>query len=236
MAKEIKKKNTKKNAELKEDKSIDAGLDKNKDKSDFQFYVVIGIILLIAASMIIGPTLYKKIFNKFEYAGVKFEKIKDQSGIVFYYGVFPINYTGKIYSYYNIYFRIDPRKNKAKLNTDLSLSKNVLVSLSENTKDCKDLQLGQITLGMFVGAFPFVKNATGGVYGEDYASSSSLPHISCANASPDDTVILVRNSEENSIEQLEDNCFAFNIGNCNYIETVEKFIIGAIAQINEVEI
>ena len=126
---------------------------KPMDKSDVQFFWLVAIITLLIISIIVTPVIYKKFFLTFEYGGVQFEQIKSGK-MVFYHGVFPINYLGKTYSYHNVYFYTDPRKNNVSINTDFSLSKNVYVSLSKEIQSCEDIQLGQVTLGSFLNAFP----------------------------------------------------------------------------------
>lgn len=208
---------------------------KTMDKSDVQFFWLVAIITLLIISIIVTPIIYRKFFATFEYGGVQFEKIKSGK-MVFYHGVFPINYLGKTYSYHNVYFYTDPRKNNVSINTDFSLSKNVYVSLSKEIQSCEDIQLGQVTLGSFLNAFPFVKNVTGAISEKQYAKETSIPYITCANVTANTVVIMVNNSDIESIDKISENCYSFNIGNCNYMPVVERFIIGSMAQINEVEI
>jgi len=205
------------------------------DKSDVQFFWVVAIITLLIITIIVTPIIYKKFFTTFEYGGVQFEKIKSGQ-TTFYHGVFPINYLGKTYSYHNVYFYTDPRKNNVALNTNVSLSKIIYVSLSKDMQSCSDIQLGQVTLGSFLNAFPFVNNVTGAISEEDYANANNLPYASCQNATKNTTVIMVNNSQAESIEKISENCYSFNIGDCNYMPVVERFIIGSMAQINEVKI
>lgn len=216
---------------------------KSMDKSDAQFFWVVVIITLLTISIIVSPIIYKKFFLKFEYGGVQFEQIKSGK-MVFYHGVFPINYLGKTYSYHNVYFYTDPRKNNVSINTPLKITtigvknsyKNIYVSLSEEIQSCEDIQLGQIPLGSFLNVFPFIKNVTGAISEETYARENNLPYVTCKNATANTIVIMVNNSNIESIEKISENCYSFNIGNCNYMPVVERFIIGSMAQINEVKI
>jgi hypothetical protein len=199
-----------------------------------QFFWLVGIIIVLIVGFVFVPVLYHQIFEKFEYGGVKFEKIREGQ-LTFYHGQFPIIYKETFYAVYNIYLRHYPRENKIPLNTNLSLSKKISISLNEGVTICEDVVLGQMELGKFFGAFPFVnKNITTGFYNASTAKENGLTSITCKNATKDHTVLVIQKSETPSIELGDkENCFVLNIGNCEYLETVERYIIGAMAQINE---
>jgi len=198
-----------------------------------QFFWTVGIILAIVLAFVLVPVLYHQIFEKFEYAGVKFEKIK-YGDLTFYHGKFPIIYQGNFSAVYNLFLRTDPRKNDIPLNTTLSLSKNVRVALNDNVHLCEDMILGQSELGKFIPAFPFVKNLTTGLVNKTFAQEIGVEHIDCSKATKDNTVLIIQLSETPSIQLGEkENCYILNVGDCKYLETVERYIVGAMAQINE---
>jgi hypothetical protein len=197
-----------------------------------QFFWLVGIIVTVILGFIFIPILYHQIFEKFEYGGVPFEKIKEGK-LTFYHGQFPIIYKGEFSAVYNVYMRNDPRKNMIPINTNLSLSKNVAVSLNDEVHLCSDMILGQSEIGKFISAFPFVKNISSGVVNATVAKENNFSQFTCENASIDTTVIIIQKSEKPSIELGENNnCYLINIGECQYLETVERFIISAMAQIN----
>ncbi len=198
-----------------------------------QFFWLVGIVIAIILGFVLLPVLYHQIFEKFEYGGVKFEKIKDGQ-LTFYHGQFPVIYKGTFYAVYNVYLRTDPRKNEIPLNTNLSLSKRVSISLNEGASGCEDVMVAQTELGKFLGAFPFVnKNITTGFYNASTAIEYNLAHITCKNASKDNTVLIIQKSETPSIESGDtENCYILNIGECKYLETVERYVVGAMAQVN----
>jgi hypothetical protein len=197
-----------------------------------QFFWLVSIIIIITLGFVFIPVLYHQIFEKFEYAGVKFEKIKEGQ-LTFYHGQFPIIYKGNFSAVYNVYLRNDPRENNIPINTNLSLSQKVSISLNDNVNLCEDMMLGQSELGKFVSAFPFVKNVTAGVNNVSVAKEYNVPQITCKDASKDNTVLVVQMSELPSIESGDkDNCYLINIGQCQYLESTERYVIGAMAQIN----
>jgi hypothetical protein len=203
----------------------------SKDKQVFWFFL---IIILFMASIVLAPYIYHQIFNKFEYQGVAFEKIKDKQ-LVFYHGVFPIIVQGKLYHQYNMYFRTDPRDNNIPFNANMSLSKNVSISYEEEAYICKSAILGQSLLGQFFYAFPWVKKVNTALIDPELAISENISYVTCANATLDHTVFIFQTSENASIEEGDkENCYIINVGNCHNVEAAEKLVMGTIAQINEV--
>ena len=198
-----------------------------------QFLWLVGFIILLIITFVFVPILYHQIFEKFEYGGVKFEKIKTGK-LEFYHGEVTnwITYSDGRNASYNLYFRTDPRKNNISLNTNFILSPTVRISLNEGVNLCEDMVLAQSAIGQFISSFPFVKNLSGGVYNNTIAKELNLTHITCKNASADNTVIIIQKSESPSIELGDSgNCYVLNIGKCQYLETVERYIMGAVAQI-----
>lgn len=197
-----------------------------------QFLWLVSIIIIIILGFVFIPVLYHQIFEKFEYGGVKFEKIKEGQ-LTFYHGQFPIIYKGNFSAVYNLYLRNDPRNNNISINTNLSLSPKVSISLNDNVHLCEDMMLGQAELGKFISAFPFVKNITAGVYNASVAKEYNVSQITCKNASKDNTVLIIQMSETPSIDLGSvDNCYLINIGKCQYLEAAERYVVGAMAQIN----
>jgi hypothetical protein len=182
------------------------------------------------------PIIYHQIFNKFEYGGVKFEK--EMIGkTTFYHGQFPIVYKGNLSALYNVYLRTDPRKNDIPINTNFTLSQKVYVSLSEEATYCNTTTLGQSEFGKFIPTFPWVKSLEPAMLDAQSANLSGRKQITCANATKDKTVIVVQKSDFPSIESGEKaNCYVLNIGNCEYLKTVERYVVGSMAQINGVKI
>lgn len=207
--------------------------DPNK-KIERQFFWVVGIFVALTLSFIFVPMAYHSLVNKFEYGGVNFEKMYFGE-IKMYHGVFPMVYKGELKSLHNVYFRNDPRKNNIPMNTNISLSKRIYVSPDKDAILCESATLGQVTLGGFFGALPFVQNVSTSAYDDESAELYGRPKLTCENAtSGDTTVLIVKMSDKPSIEAGDnDNCFVLNIGDCKYLETTERFIMGLMAQINE---
>ena len=99
---------------------------KKKTTAEKQFFALAILIVALTLIIIFVPQIYHNFFEKFEYGGVGFEKIR-VGKIDFYHGIFPVNYFGERIVNYNIYLRNDPRKNNIPINTQFSLSKNVTI-------------------------------------------------------------------------------------------------------------
>jgi hypothetical protein len=207
---------------------------KNKEKNllDRQAFLVFATIIFFLVGLIATPYLYHQFFEKFNYAGISFEKIKNKN-IVFYHGVFPI----KVYAYHNLYFRNDPRINKIPINTNFTLSRNVSISIEPEATSCTDAILGQSLIGQFFNSFPWVKKVEVATNDLDFSKLQNWSYVTCNNASKDHTVFIVENSEKPSIEKGNtDNCYTLNVGKCEYLKTMERLAIGIVAQVNGKEI
>jgi hypothetical protein len=221
MTKKIKK------SKQKNKRSFNIQLDE-KEKTLIWMFVWVAIVFVI----VIGGYFASVQMKKFTYAGIQFNKEK-YGDLNLFHGRFPVIYQGKLYSYYNFYLRTDPRTNNISVNTEIILSKNVSVSLEKNASKCLTVMGAQMEFGKFVGVFPWVEQVNSGVFDKDIANATDLTRITCDDASFDQSVYIVRASETASIEAGEKpNCFYLNVGNCQNIETVERFIVASIAQIN----
>ncbi len=209
---------------------------KPKEKQISQFFWVAAFIVVLTLSIIFVPIIYHQIFGKFEYGGVNFEKTKTGS-IIFYHGQFPIIYKGNLSAIYNSYFRTDPRENNISIDTTLGLSKNVIISLEPGVESCQSMTLANPQLAMFVHAFPFVKNISSSTNNKTIAKELNISFADCSNASIDSTVLIIRKSDIPSIAAgNKSGCYFLNVGDCQYLETVERYIMGAMAQINNVSL
>lgn len=197
--------------------------------------IVFFMIMLISLGGLIAGYLYVQQQNKFRYAGVDFQKGKE-GDIVFYHGRFPINYKGQTLKIFNLYLRKDPRKNDVPINTNVSLSKKIVITFEPGLEKCNLAIIGQTTMAQFVSSFPWINESTGAVTDLEYAIENKIPFADCSNASSDKTIILAKKSEKSSIDKSGENCYILNVADCNYLGVSERFVIGMIAQINEKKI
>jgi len=212
-------------------------IQKERDPSQKQFAWLVIFFVVVILLAIVGPTVYHRLFNVFDYGGVRFEKTKFSNTLYFYHGVFPVIYKGNLTGYYNAYFRTDPRKNNISIETETSLSRSVIVSLSPGVEKCESMPLGQQLISQFISSFTFVKNLSGGLADPAMAKELNVSFVNCKNSSIDKTVFIIQTSEVPSVAKGNGtNCYLLNIGDCQYLETIERYVMSAMAQINNVSV
>ena len=196
---------------------------KKIEASDRQFFWLVILIVSLIVLLIVVPIAYKRLVNTFEYGGVKFEKIK-QGQIIFYHGISPnwVVYSDGTSTEYNFYFRTDPRKNNISINTSFSLTENVIISLEPGVELCQHVALANPQLANFISSFPFVTNLSSGVNDRKIAEELNRTFADCSSTTASTTVLIIQKSETPSIEfGNRKGCFILNVGDCEYLETIE---------------
>jgi hypothetical protein len=76
------------------------------------------------------------------------------------------------------------------------------------------------------------RTSEGAVTNQMIAQEQNISFANCDHANKRQNVIIVRSSNIPSIIQSDENpsCYYLNTGNCQQIETVEKFILAVVAQ------
>lgn len=224
----MKKKNTKKTKKRSGKKGI-------VSKENRQLITVLAVIVAIFV-LFLGTYYYIDSLQNFSYGGVAFQKI-NQGDLELFYGRFPIVYQSELVAFYNFYLRNNPKTNDIPFNAEISLSSKPLVSLDPEAGSCQTATMGQVELGKFLRAFPWVEEVKSGVTDQSTASELGVSYITCRSASEDQTVFIIQKSETPSIEYgSQVGCYVLNVGECRNIETVERFIVGTMAQVNGVEL
>jgi len=202
---------------------------KLKDKENKQLMWTFVIIAIVFAGFLISYLFVAYYVNTFNFAGVRWEKI-NQGGITFYHSRFSPSEN----FVYNAYFRTDPRKNNISINTKLRFYQNVIISLNPNAEECGGANvMGNKMLGEFLTSFGF--KVSGAVSDEQKAEELNLSFADCSSSAIGKNVILVQKSEEPSIERdsKEDSCYIINVGDCENVRAVERFIAGVLLQIEQ---
>ena len=138
---------------------------------------------------------------------------------------------------YNVYFRNDPRENNISVLAPISFSKNITIAIQPEAGECGSAVMGQIELAKFLKAFPWVKTINSAVANRTVANELNLTYSSCEYASQDHTVIVIRKSNETYIDNgILETCYIIGVGDCKNIETVERFIMATMAQVNNATI
>lgn len=225
-----KKKKLKKSEKDSDFKILKEDFTEKEKKENKQLVIIFSFLLVFLASVVI-TFIYIQQQNNFSYAGLEFRKEKDGQ-ITWYHARFPIIYKEELKNIHNIYLRNNPKKNKIPINTDFKLSREVIITFEPNLTKCDNAIVAQMTLGMFVGAFPWVKNVSGAVTDKETAEREKIVYADCSNATQDLTIIKAKISEKASIEKESENCYVLNVANCDYLKVAERYIIGVVAQIN----
>lgn len=208
-----------------------------ESKEDVQlFWILFVIVVIVVAFLVVW--FYMQSLKTFNYAGIQWRDKDDFCLREYYHGRFPIVFDGVVKNYYNFCTRTDPRKNDIPINTKIYLSpKSIVISLEPEAGNCDKATIGQIELGKFIGAFG-VSKVISAVNDQRVASAMGVPYVTCSSASAEQTVIIVQKSESPLIEKEigNDNCYVVNVGECENVKTMERLIVGIIAQLNNVEL
>lgn len=207
---------------------------KKENRQLIWFFIIISIVFVV----FIGIYFYIQSLKTFEFAGVKFDKIKEGQ-LMIYHARFPVFYNANNV-FYNLYLRNDPRKNNASIDENMNLKfyPEVIISHSFEAANCGgDGAIAAGNLAMFLKQAGGRDNITGALSDKSPAEELNLSFANCSNAK-NRTVILIQKSDKLSIEQNEEykNCYIINAGNCENIKAVERFILAIIAKANNVEI
>lgn len=198
--------------------------DSNKKQNKQLIAVLVGIAVVFIIIFAVWAIVQSS--KKFNYEGIKFEKIL--------YDKLPLYYT-KIAVYradgerinYNLYLRNDPRMNDVSVDGNIKFRKGLIyVTIDKDVGNCQKSNLALVNLGSFLAGMGF--KATGATSDLSLANETGYPWVNCEN-SINNTVISIENSTEEGIEQKGD-CYILKIKDCDMINVAEKFIVETIRQ------
>ncbi len=214
----------------KEDSEGRAGLEKQEKQLRKILIIMAAVLFLVFAFY----TLSIKLKN-FEYAGLQFEKIKQNGKVIYYVAKVPVaDNSGKIADYLSVYMREDPRKlGRIGISGDIKIKKTIsLAASSETIESCEDSVLAGTTLALFlnkIGGSTFTATTN-----KTEAEEKKRNYVNCSDAS-DYTMVLFENGDESSIHQKE-NCYVLTFANAEIMNVTERFIVGIYAHANGIEL
>lgn len=194
-----------------------------KEKENKQLWWILVFIALIFGVFFVIYYSAESL-NKFEFVSLNWEKI-DQNGLTFYHTNFISN--GRTFS---LNLRNDPRKNNIPVSVEeFKFYPKTIASLSPGAGNCPGASLPQLELGKFLGSLGLIVD--GAVNDEETAKALGVDFITCEDA-VNQTVIIIQKSDEPSIERSKvyDTCYIINVGECENIKAIERFMLGVIAQ------
>jgi len=190
------------------------------------------VILMLTAILIIlaVPYIKQNYFDRFKYNGLVFQKTK-LGELTFYSANFPVvDIQGRSIGSYAMNFRNDPRNleyidiNLSKENIEFSSYGNkygpVYISLNPLMEKCNETIIAMATLS------GFLKDSDLDVYAavtdKAYAKDNNQTQKWCT---PFETVIVITDGNETSIEEITSGCYKLTFKNCEVLPVTEKFML-----------
>ena len=233
MVKEVKRKKDDKKKEIKEDNQKDKeGSEKPKQikqKEDRQLMWIILLMVTVIFIIVAVPYVKNNIINKFEYANLDFFKTIT-GGVVFYSTDVPVvDSAGNALGTYLVRFRNDPR-DLENISVDIigqkiSFFKEKIVFLTFDPEDppCEDNIVASVGLADFLSSFGGL-DIKAGYIDEEFAEENDAPYVTC-DTRPDNTVILIKNTNESIIKKTGKNCYEIQYKDCEIDKSIEKFVL-----------
>lgn len=200
----------------------------NKEK-DSGIYWIIGVALFLILVLVLTPTISKKM-RTVEYEGLSFIKTTYSGIPVYYYYYY---YTGKDGSpnKYNLYIRINPRKNNVTINGEIDfLEKSKQVYITTNSsgfEKCPNTLRETATLAQFISGNEY--SVKGAYVDEELAKQNNMTFVNCTNK-PGNMVINIFWGNKTEITR-EGNCYKMSVGSCDgFLLAVEKFEVQSLVE------
>jgi len=191
--------------------------EKKKEENIMKWILAfVGIVLVV---VIITYYIVSSI-GTFGYGGMSFSQEK-YFNINFYHAKIPmLNSKDEIVRYADLYFRNDPRELKnIPVQGNINLRSPIVFNYNESVLKCND---SIIATGEFAQFMP--------VYGLNTQTIEYNESKDCNT--PDATVMIVKQSDQNKITEDEKNprCYVLEVKDCEVMKVYERFMYVAIAQ------
>ncbi len=192
---------------------------KKQNKILKNFFILIGVFILIIAILIIGFNSAKN----FEYRGLDFS-VEKYGDLIFYKILFPLKYkdetTGKIISTdYVMRIRNDPRKLEKEIpfEGEILLLKNMVINQT-GSFNCDGDGVIAIANLLRLNAFGIK------IIRDENATCDELGRY---------TFVQIQSGNKSSIEQVGPSCYNLNINNCEILKVTERFMIEYFVEVNK---
>jgi hypothetical protein len=192
-------------------------------KHNREFYWVIGVMAAMIVVLIVASVVFQSL-NKFEHDGLTFEKERFGEIPIYHYSYFPSNpYTGEVIGKYNLYLRIDPRKNNVPMEGVVQFPFGKFVYVSVNGTGLTECEFGRVAIGNLAGFLTdhdiTVKGASPD---KEQAELANAKHITCEDK-PENVKILIQSGNETRIYKDVNLCHIIEIADCEVLDAIEKF-------------
>lgn len=206
---------------------------KAKKKQDKQLkwilVIMFAVILITALSYFISINL-----KKFEYGGLKFEKIMYDK-LPLYYSQIPINIGGGDMINYNMYLRSDPRQLRyIKINGTTILKDYVVISLDRAAENqCSSREELRNLAELIQGTKRILKI---GFNDLNLSIEKNMSYVSCDNASMIPGTILMFHSSNTTQITQKGTCYDIEFSDCKVNEVTERLMVGWIANAKGIKV
>jgi hypothetical protein len=224
--------------EKEKEKKEENNLEKEQDGKQLYWVlsVMAGIIVLFTASYFFFQSL-----NTFEYKGLTFTKEKFGNIPLFkHHYVFYPSITGSAISgtkgavqEVNIFFRIDPRKNKVPVEGEIffPVGKTAFISFEgQGLTKCEDASIAAANLASLLSQNGVT--VKGALTNKTLAEENNIAFATC-DSKPYNPVVLIKESNETRVVKTKENCYEVRISNCEVLDSVEKFMVQTIIDARE---
>lgn len=230
MVRKVRKEAKNKEIDEKADFEVEKLKKKNEEKQLKWILIVMAFLIFLAIFIYIAMDSMRK----FEYAGLKFEKIMYDQLPLFQTKLPMLDSQGNLVANYNLFLRNDPRKLRdIKINGTIMLMKKIVVSFDPDIEECEDKAIALPNMKNLFSAFGM--EISPAYTDESYAKERKVPYMTCDD-SENQSVIIIEQGNKNKITQESSNCYTIEFKDCEVNKAVERFMIGAIAQSKGIEI
>ncbi|MCR4284477.1 MAG: hypothetical protein NUV97_00340 [archaeon] len=228
-----KKKRTKKNVVVKEEVVNEILPKKVEEKENRQLIWFFAIIIIIFLSFM-GPYWYIQSSKSFTYGGVDWF-VEEYANLEVFHGRFAALDGNQVN--YNVYLRNDPRENNVYTEGKFSkfnLRNGGYVSFSPEVDSCRGEVARIMTdLGSFLKAGVGMKIIDSATNDINISKSTGTTYADCS-VTNGKTVVVVQIGEPSVVQPVEGkDCYVITVKNCEDGLPVEKFMIKAIADVQE---
>ena len=193
---------------------------KKAAKKSKELYWIFGVMIVMLAIILLIPLISRQL-NTFKYESLTFTKEKFGQIPVYHY-YYSYSFNKQVWTY-NLYLRLDPRKNTVPVYGEIGFPKigsTVLISINSSAFSKCDSTLRELAslADLLSGNKYPVK---GGVLDKNESVASNLTYITCDN-SPHSMVITLNSGNETKIVS-NGSCNQIIVKDCELLEAVEKF-------------
>ena len=207
--------------------------DKTNNKQNSQIKWIAILMISILLIIIIVPFVTQRFINTFDYKGLEFQKTK-LGELTFFSTKFPvIDLTGNVIGTYSVNLRNDPRKleyinvttftdNKIAFTLNRGAYNPLYITLNPFMEICDDSVISLATLsGYLKDSGLEIRTA---YTDKAFARDNNSTHRWC-DTSLFDTVLIVTDGKETTINEIENGCYELKFTNCEIQQVVEKFML-----------